>query len=121
MKTKTLLIALIVGIAASLVVFTPTLQAKGKEIRIYYEKEAQIELVSPGGTLVLIDIANPDALSKPATRKDILLTTPTHYDHFNRSFADSFPGRQMRMERGEIKLRDVNIKGIAASHSAILP
>lgn len=88
---------------------------------IYYEEGAQYELISPSGTRVMIDIAFPDALSSPPTEKDILLTTHSHTDHLNISFADAFPGKQLRIEKGEIKLEDVSIFSIQGSHNSTPP
>jgi len=91
--------------------------SEGGQVTLYYEENAQFELISPQGTRVLIDVFNPLALSSPVTDKDILLTTHGHNDHFKADFADSFPGQQLRMQEGEINLSDVSIRGIASSHS----
>ena len=91
--------------------------SEGGQITLYYEENAQFELIGPQGTRVLIDVFNPLALSSPVTDKDILLTTHGHNDHFKADFADSFPGQQLRMQEGESNLSDVSIRGIASSHS----
>jgi len=83
--------------------------------------ESQVELVSPEGLRILIDVADPDSLTKPPTEQDILLSTHLHRDHFNKVFADSFPGKQIRMEEGEIDLPKLHIKSIVASHSTAIP
>jgi L-ascorbate metabolism protein UlaG (beta-lactamase superfamily) len=92
--------------------------SEGGQVALYYEEAAQVELISPRGTRVLIDVFDPSALSRPATDKDVLLTTHGHDDHFQADFADSFPGQQLRMQEGEIDLSDVRVRGIASSHSA---
>jgi len=91
------------------------------ETTIYYEEGAQFELISPEGRRVMIDVAFPDALSSPPTENDILLTTHSHNDHLNKSFADAFPGQQLRIEKGEIKLGDVSIFSIQGAHNATPP
>jgi hypothetical protein len=93
---------------------TPTRPA----VTIYYEDNAQVELLSPQGTRVLIDVYKPTALSNPATQNDVLLTTHKHQDHVNASFYTSFPGQQLMTKAGEIKLPDVAIQGIASAHNA---
>jgi hypothetical protein len=87
------------------------------EITLYYEGYAQFELISPEGRRVLIDVADPDWLTSPATEQDILLTTHGHEDHFDREFASSFPGQEIRIREGEFNLPDVTIRGIASAHS----
>jgi L-ascorbate metabolism protein UlaG (beta-lactamase superfamily) len=59
-------------------------------VTLRYEEGAQVEIISPGGTRILIDVANPSALSRPATEQDVLLTTHTHADHYNRAFVKAF-------------------------------
>jgi hypothetical protein len=95
---------------------TPT-STPGPDVTVYYEGNAQFELISPGGRRVLIDVYDPDMLSSPPTEEDILLTTHRHGDHFDGSFAGSFPGQQILAEAGEINLPDVTIRGIASAHS----
>jgi L-ascorbate metabolism protein UlaG (beta-lactamase superfamily) len=93
-------------------------EPSGDQVTLYYEENAQFELISPQGTRVLIDVFNPSALSSPVTEKDVLLTTHGHGDHITGDFADSFPGQQLRIQAGEINLPDVSIRGIASAHSA---
>ena len=96
----------------------PTNPPESTQVTLYYEENAQFELISPQGTRVLIDVFNPSALSSPVTEKDILLTTHGHGDHIEGDFAASFPGQQLRIREGEINLPDVSIRGIASAHSA---
>ena len=91
------------------------------KVQITYEENAQFELVSPQGTRVLIDIADPTKLTSPATDKDILLTTHGHGDHINSEFAKSFPGQQLKFQEGEIKQADVAIVAVKAAHNASAP
>jgi L-ascorbate metabolism protein UlaG (beta-lactamase superfamily) len=94
---------------------TPTMP---ENVTIQYEATAQFELISSTGRRVLIDVERPDFLTSPATDQDILLITHSHPDHYNPSFAASFPGRKLIIEEGQIQLPDVSIRGIAAGHNA---
>jgi L-ascorbate metabolism protein UlaG (beta-lactamase superfamily) len=96
---------------------TPSPTEEGK-LKIYYEENAQVELIGPDGTRVLIDVYNPSALSSPATDRDILLTTHSHGDHVNAEFQGSFPGRQLFIQSGSIDLVDSAIRGIPSGHNA---
>jgi L-ascorbate metabolism protein UlaG (beta-lactamase superfamily) len=91
------------------------------KVKITHLDPAQVELVSPQGVRVLIDIADPSRLTSPATAQDILLTTHGHSDHLNSEFAKSFPGQQLKFQEGEIKQADVAIKAIKAAHNATAP
>ena len=86
-------------------------------VTIYYEENAQVELINTAGTRILIDVYRPSALSNPATDKDVLLTTHSHPDHVDTRFFNAFAGKQLKHEVGEIKLPDITIQGIAAAHS----
>jgi hypothetical protein len=97
---------------------TPAATPTRPAVTIYYEDNAQVELISPQGTRVLVDVYKPTALSSPATKNDVLLTTHKHQDHVNASFYTSFPGQQLMTKVGEIKLADVAILGIASAHNA---
>jgi L-ascorbate metabolism protein UlaG (beta-lactamase superfamily) len=96
----------------------PPTHTPESQITLYYEENAQFELISPQGTRVLIDVFNPSALTSPVTENDILLTTHGHPDHIKKDFINSFPGQQLRIREGEINLPDVTIRGIAAAHTA---
>jgi L-ascorbate metabolism protein UlaG (beta-lactamase superfamily) len=87
-------------------------------VTIYYEENAQVEIIGPDGTRVLIDVYDPTLLSSPATKNDILLTTHTHYDHVNDAFLASFEGQQLYIEEGEITQSGVTIRGIASAHNS---
>jgi len=45
----------------------------GDPFKLYYEENAQVELISPAGSRVLIDVHDPGALSSPPTAKDGLV------------------------------------------------
>ncbi len=89
----------------------------GAPLKLYYEENAQVELISPEGSRVLIDVHDPSVLSNPPTAKDVLLTTHNHGDHRRLDFVRSFPGKQLDVKTGEIKLKDVTIRGIASAHN----
>jgi len=92
--------------------------SEGKDpIKLYYSDPAQVELISAKGTRVLIDVSTPEALSSPPTKKDVLLTTHNHGDHRRLDFVKIFPGQQLDVKIGEIKMEDVMIRGIASAHN----
>ena len=88
-------------------------------ITLYHEIYAQVEIISPQGVRVLIDVHDPVFLSKPATKQDILLTTHRHPDHTS-ELTDAFPGQTLNVKTGEIEKDDVHIRGIASSHGDVL-
>jgi len=109
---STLVVPLLVacGVAQPAPVSTPISgEPSGGQVTLYYEENAQFELISPQGTRVLIDVFNPSALSSPVTEKDILLTTHGHDDHIKSDFAGSFPGQQLRIREGEINMGGLRI------------
>jgi hypothetical protein len=93
---------------------TPTPEAQG--VSLTYGEAAQIELVSPGGRVVFIDVANTAALAHDPSADDILLTTHLHHDHYYPAFQEAFPGQQLFASEGRIELPDVTVTGVAASH-----
>lgn len=95
----------------------PASETPVASVRIAYEGNAQVEIISPQGVRILIDVANPAALSSEPTSSDILLTTHKHGDHYYASFVKSFPGGMLD-KAGEITAGDVKILGIAAAHNA---
>jgi hypothetical protein len=95
----------------------PTSTPQELKVTLYYENNAQFELVDSAGARVLIDVAEPRNLKSPATEKDALLTTHTyHTDHYNKTFATAFPGKQL-VAAGALNLPGVAIKGIESTHS----
>jgi len=92
--------------------------SEGKDpIRLYCLYPPQVELISARGRRVLIDVSTPEALSSPPTEKDVLLTTHNHGDHRRLDFIKIFPGQQLDVKIGEIKMEDVMIRGIASAHN----
>jgi L-ascorbate metabolism protein UlaG (beta-lactamase superfamily) len=84
---------------------------------LFYENNAQVEIIAPHGERVLIDVYDPALLSSPATADDILLTTHTHWDHVNDSFLQGFAGQQLFVQTGEMALPWARIRGIASAHN----
>jgi L-ascorbate metabolism protein UlaG (beta-lactamase superfamily) len=97
--------------------------AAANGLTIFYEENCQVELIAPSGRRVLIDVWNPSALSSPAKASDVLLTTHLHSDHYNQPWADAFPGKKIVNESTQLKLDDLTVTSIAASHSGddVLP
>jgi L-ascorbate metabolism protein UlaG (beta-lactamase superfamily) len=87
-------------------------------ITLYYGENAQFEIVSPGGIHVYIDVHNPAVLSKKGVKKDILLTTHHHPDHFTYAMTDAFKGLQLDVKIGTLTSGDVKVTGIASGHNA---
>ena len=88
-------------------------------VTLTYEGNDQVELATPTGRHVYVDVFDPSLLLKQPTAEDILLTTHLHTDHYYKSFADAFPGQQILASSGKIDLPDVSITGIASSHNSI--
>jgi hypothetical protein len=84
-------------------------------LTLYYEENAQVELVSSLGIHVMIDVCNPSKLTNSPTADDVLLSTHTHSDHYSASFAQKFPGQTMLLTAGELGLPDVAIKAVLSS------
>jgi len=87
-------------------------------VTLYHEGNAQVELVSSGGSRVLVDVYDSNLLSSPATGQDALLTTHNNMDHIDVKFQGSFPGEQLMAQAGTLELPGVNILGIASAHNA---
>ena len=86
-------------------------------VDLYYGEYAQFEIINPSGLRILVDINDPEKFSSPAVARDILLTTHTHWDHFNDEFQANFPGDQLFVQTGLLERPDVVIQGIASSHN----
>lgn len=97
---------------------SPTPTPKPAGVTLTYEGNAQVELVSPTGRHVYLDVPDPSQLVKQPTADDILLTTHLHTDHYYAAWADTFPGQQILASTGKIDLPDVTITGIASAHNA---
>ncbi|MCX7025006.1 MAG: MBL fold metallo-hydrolase [Spirochaetes bacterium] len=88
--------------------------------RFYFKSgAAQLEIVSPKGVRVLVDVASKDSLSSPADERSILLTTHIHGDHYDSDYVDAFKGRKLTFQSGSIEQGDVRITGIVSSHGEV--
>jgi L-ascorbate metabolism protein UlaG (beta-lactamase superfamily) len=94
----------------------PTATTEPSGITLTYGDNAQVELVTPTGRHVYIDIWNTSFLTKQPTAEDVLLTTHKHNDHYDSVFADSFPGQKIIMAMGNIQWPDVTVTTIASAH-----
>ncbi len=86
-------------------------------VTLTYSLNAQVEMVSPAGVRVFVDVYDPALLTSPASGDDILLTTHTHFDHVNDAFLSSFPGPQLFTKAASLEQGDVSILGIASAHN----
>lgn len=86
------------------------------QIKITFGENAQVEIVGPTGRRIMIDVWDPETLSAPPTKNDILLTTHMHDDHYIATFVSDFPGQSLTFEKGPLKLEDIAITGISALH-----
>jgi hypothetical protein len=86
-------------------------------VTLHYGGYAQFEIISPFGQRVLIDVYDPDRLTRPAEADDVLLTTHTHWDHLNEEFQKNFPGLQLFVESGLLELPIAAIHGISSAHN----
>jgi L-ascorbate metabolism protein UlaG (beta-lactamase superfamily) len=103
-------------VTIAIILFCTPLYGSDAAVTVYYEGNAQVEVISSKGSRILIDIYDPSQLSKPATDEDILLTTHSHPDHINGFFLFSFSG-QMLISTGEINTSDISIRGFPAPHN----
>jgi hypothetical protein len=97
---------------------TSTAVPEIESVTLNFGDMAQVELVTPTGRHVYIDVYNTSLLMKTPSAEDILLTTHLHDDHYYRSFVDSFPGQQIFTSTGKIELPDVTVTGLASAHNA---
>ena len=61
------------------------------------------------GQRVLVDIHDPVKLSRNVSKQDILLTTHTHWDHWNEAFQTQFPGDQLFAQSGFLEAPGIKI------------
>ena len=87
-------------------------------VNLIYGAYAQFEITGSSGQRVLVDVSDPSKLSSQATDGDILLTTHTHWDHWNEEFQVNFPGRQLFTQTGFLEAPGMVIQGIASAHNA---
>ena len=86
-------------------------------VSIDFYEAAQVEIITPTGRAIYIDVTTPSKLKKEPTPDDVLLTTHTHADHINKSFVEGFPGQQLYATGGKIELPDVTITSIPSAHN----
>jgi L-ascorbate metabolism protein UlaG (beta-lactamase superfamily) len=96
----------------------PTATPKSAGVTLTYDDNAQVELVTPAGRYIYVDVYNTGQLTKVPSADDILLTTHQHNDHYNSAFVDAFPGQQIFDSAGKIELPDVTVTGLASAHNA---
>jgi L-ascorbate metabolism protein UlaG (beta-lactamase superfamily) len=94
----------------------PTATVEPSGITLTYGDNAQVELVTPAGRHIYVDIWNTSFLTKQPDAEDVLLTTHMHTDHYFDDFVDSFPGQKIIMAAGKIDLPDVKITAIVSAH-----
>lgn len=87
-------------------------------VSLIYGEYAQFEIIDPLGQRVLVDIYDPAKLSNPVSDRDILLTTHTHWDHFNEEFQAAFQGQQLFVSAGFLDNPGVKIQGLLSAHNA---
>ncbi len=96
----------------------PSPNPKPTGVTLNYEDNAQVELVTPTGRYIYIDVYDPSRLTKDPSADDILLTTHLHADHYYASFVNAFPGQQIFNRTGKIEFPDVTVIGLASAHNA---
>lgn len=84
----------------------------------YAAEPADVEIATPAGRIVFVDVYDAGNMSRTPTTQDILLITHFHSDHYSKTLTDAFPGRKLLAETGKIELPDVTITGIAAAHNS---
>ena len=86
-------------------------------ILLYYGENAQIEIVSPGGIHVFVDVHDPSAVSCPGGERDILCTSHHHPDHIS-SMRDDFVGKHLDARTGTIESGDVKVTALMSAHNS---
>jgi hypothetical protein len=90
----------------------------GAKVRIAHSGlDAQVEITSPEGRHVYIDVSQPSLLETLPTADDVLCTTHDHGDHRNGAFEKAFPGKWIRMEAGETLAGDLRITCLPSAHN----
>lgn len=117
-KTKMKLSVRLVLAAISLLFFAGISDAEeNKGILLYYGENAQIEIVSPGGIHVFVDVHDPSAVSCQGGERDILCTSHHHPDHIS-SMREDFAGKQLDAKAGSIVSGDVKVTALMSSHNS---
>lgn len=143
--TSTLLVALLAvavsgcssggAATASLTPSNPSTSAAAAQyadagVTIYLEnwpvpaQDPSIEIATPTGRHVYVDIGEVANVQRPWTKDDILLASHRDQDHLARSADDpltlideAFPGQMLIAQSGHIQLPDVEIWSIPSIHS----
>lgn len=89
----------------------------GGGILLYYGENAQIEIVSPGGVHVFVDVHDPSATTGPGGERDILCTSHHHPDHIS-SMREDFTGKQLDAKAGSIVSGDVKVTSLMSAHNS---
>jgi len=87
-------------------------------VTLYYQGNAQFELVSPAGVHVWFDAIDTGQFTAQPTANDVLLTTHSHTDHYDAKLAESFPGQKIIFQEGEINVSDVKVRSIVSAHNS---
>ena len=86
-------------------------------VLIHYHEAGQTEIIK-GNKRILIDIGIPSNLTREMRLKDeVLLTTCRDNDHYDIDFKKDFKGKQLFIEKGEIKTKDYYIKSISTYYT----
>lgn len=88
------------------------------KVTIHFESHAQVELISPDKTRVLVDAWAADMIKPAPTSGDILAITHKEDFHYSPNFAASFPGQKLIATAGEAHSGGVVVKTIATAHNA---
>ena len=90
-------------------------------ITLYYQGNAQFEIISPAGVHIWFDAIDTGQFSAQPTANDVMLTTHSHTDHYDPKLAASFPGQKINFKEGEINVLDVKVKSIVSAHNSYDP
>jgi len=95
----------------------PTATSLPETVSVNFYAPAQVEIITPTGRAIYLDVTTPSKLNKEPTADDILLTTHTHADHLSKPFVEAFPGQQLYATGGKIELPEVTITSIPSAHN----
>jgi L-ascorbate metabolism protein UlaG (beta-lactamase superfamily) len=87
------------------------------EVTIYNQGSAQFEIAGDGSSHIYIDVIDPTVFEKEPSAEDILLVTHAHPDHYDRGFAESFPGKSLVIKEGELSFENGKVTSLASTHS----
>ena len=87
------------------------------DVTLYNQGAAQFEISCDDSPHIYVDVIDSTVLEHDASRRDILMVTHAHLDHYDRGFADSFPGKSLIKKVGEFSFRNGKVTSIASTHS----